>query len=103
MAIGHVGIVIQWIVAEMAMWLIEGLLPEKGVRVLRAIGKVVLWVGVFLLLLGVTLALAVEDDWIVFLGVVVGFVGFLLLVFGGALRSLGTSRMYDMDLLDVVS
>ena len=68
---------IPWIVAEVAMWLIEGLIPEKGVRVLRAVGRVVLWIGVFFLLLGVTLALAVEDDWIVILGVAVGFIGFL--------------------------
>ena len=94
--------VIQWIVAEMAMWLIEGLLPEKGVRVLRAVGRVVLWIGVFLLLLGVTLALAVEDDWLALFGLVVGLIGFLFLVFGAALRSLGTRRMLDMDLLDVV-
>ena len=94
---------IQWIVAEMAMWLIEGHIPEKGVRVLRAVGRVVLWIGVFFLLLGVTLALAVEDDWIVILGVAVGFIGFLLLVFGATLRSLGTRRMLDMDLLDMVS
>ena len=94
---------IQWIVAEMAMWLIEGLIPEKGVRVLRAVGRVVLWIGLFFLLLGVTLALAVEDDWIVILGVAVGFIGFLFLVFGASLRSLGTRQMNALDLFDVVS
>ena len=94
---------IQWIVAEVAMWLIGGLLPEKGVRVLRKIGRVVLWVGAFLLLLGVTLALSVEDDWIAFFGLALGFIGFLLLVFGASLRSLGTRQMNALDLFDVVS
>ena len=95
--------VIQWIVAEMAMWLIEGLIPEKGVRVLNAVGRVVLWIGLFLLLLGVTIALAVEGDLLVLLGLAMGFIGFLFLVIGASLRSLGNRRMVDMGLLDVVS
>ena len=56
-----------------------------------------------MLLLGVTLALAVEDDWLALFGLVVGLIGFLFLVLGAALRSLGPRRMLDMDLLDVVS
>ena len=94
---------IQWIVAEMAMWLIEGLIPEKGVRVLNAVGRVVLWIGLFLLLLGVTIALAVEGDLLVLLGLAVGFVGLLFLGIGASLRSLGNRQMVDMGLLDVVS
>ena len=94
--------VIQWLVAEVAMWFIAGLLPDKALGVLRAVGGVVIGIGVFLLLLGGTIALAVEDDWIVLFGLVVGIIGFLFMVLGAGLRTMGNSDA-GVDMFDVVN
>ena len=81
--------VIQWIVAGLAMSLIEGLLPDKALRVLRAVGGVFLGIGVILGLLGGTIAFTVEDDWGFFLGLFIGIIGFLFLMIGSILRTMG--------------
>ena len=81
--------VIQWIVAGLAMSLIEGLLPDKALRVLRAVGGVFLGIGVILGLLGGTIAFTVEDDWGFFLGLFIGLIGFLFLMIGSILRTMG--------------
>lgn len=81
--------VIQWIVTGLAMALIQGLLPDKALRVLRAVGGVAMGIGVILLLLGVAIMFTIQDDLGFFLGLFVGSIGFLFLMIGSSLRAIG--------------
>ena len=94
--------VIQWLVAELAMWFIAGLLPDRALRVLRAVGGVAMGVGVILLLLAATLAFAVEDELGTVLGFALGAIGFLVMVIGAGLRALASSDS-GLDVFDVVN
>lgn len=76
------------------MWMIADLLPEKAVRLLRAVGGVAIGIGAFCLLLGGTIALTLEDDLMALVGIVVGLVGLLFIVLGGALRAMGTGDAF---------
>ena len=81
--------VIQWIVTGLAMALIQGLLPDKALRVLRAVGGVAMGIGAILLLLGVAIMFTIEDDLGFFLGLFVGSISFLFLMIGSSLRAIG--------------
>ena len=81
--------VIQWIVTGLAMALIQGLLPDKALRVLRAVGGVAMGIGTILLLLGGAIMFTIQDDWGFFLGLFVGSIGFLSLLVGSSLRAIG--------------
>ena len=94
--------VIQWLVAELAMWFIAGLLPDRALGVLRAVGGVAMGFGVILLLLAATLAFAVEDELGAILGFALGAIGFLVMVIGAGLRALASSDS-DLDVFDVIN
>jgi len=66
--------------------LIEGLIPEKGVRALNAVSRVLLGIGLFLFLLGFVGAIRLAEEGLGDFGIAVCFIGFIFIMVGMRLR-----------------
>ena len=71
---------------HMAGDLIEGLIPEKVVRTRKAVGRVLLGIGLFLGLLGFFGYIRLQEEGLGDFGLAVGFIGFIFIMVGIRLR-----------------